>query len=437
MTEHPITDRLMLENIDCVLRIADQLDRLRENAQSRLISTQVRDRGYFLPAEEDEVLANWGSYQHARAALHEVISSVAHQDLNPKRLDLSHFLVGYSAAILLVQAARFLRHYLSDEPAIRSKLNESQPTLQIAEDTFEKIQRSLTSPSNAIKIRQARDFYENNQIAIHEHLQQIPQLQPIGELIRDRCESMDVSTTRYLKSRLQDRGQQISAAILQKGLVKAIYTIQELGAVAIGSLSTAPMHQPALPSAVADQMRETIRKGDVLVTRKENALTNYFLPGFWPHAAFSIGQERVIESLKDGVKNRSLDSVFQNDGMIILRPKLSAAEVDKAVEKAQTHVGKPYDFDFDFTRSDRMVCTEVVYRSFSGIGDVKFELTKRAGRHTLSAEDLLRMAMNESCFEITAGFHPKASETLLGGPETKALLNKTVGQKMVDWTGTL
>ena len=43
---------------------------------------------------------------------------------------------------------------------------------------------------------------------------------------------------------------------------------------------------------------EVCRPGDVLVVRKEYAATNYFLPGYWPHAALVIGSalgRRIIE----------------------------------------------------------------------------------------------------------------------------------------------
>ncbi len=426
-------DLITEDDLDAVLQIASQLDSLRHTAEQSLISTTVRDRGYFLPAEEDKVLANWGSYQQARAALHEVIESVTRSDKDPKRVKLDNFLIGFAAGTLLVEAARFLRHYLADEPAIRSKLNEAQPNLEINRDSFEKIQRSLTDPSNALRIREARDFYEMHQPEITELIEERPRLSPINELIQQRRAVLDVSTTRYVKNRLRDRKKQITDAVLQKGLARAIYAIQQLGAVAIGSLSTSPTHQPALPAAIAKQMASTIQRGDILVTRKESALTNYFLPGFWPHAAFSVGEGRVVESLKDGVKNRSLESTFQNDAMIVIRPLLDPSEIDLAIDRASKHIGKPYDFDFDFTRSDRMVCTEVVYRSFSGIGDMEFELTKRAGRHTLSAEDLLAMALDGAKFEIVAGFHPMAGAKLLNSQEATQFVRDTIGQKLPDF----
>jgi hypothetical protein len=163
-----------------------------------------------------------------------------------------------------------------------------------------------------------------------------------------------------------------------------------------------------------------------LVTRKDNALTNYFLPGFWPHAAFYIGDQHVIESLKDGVRERTMESPFGNDAVAVIRPCVAADVIAAAIARARTHVGKPYDFDFDFTRGDRLVCTEVVYRSFEGIAGLSFRLTRRAGRETLSAEDLLALAMDHDQFEPVALFCPKYGDQLLVGAAMARVLQETV-----------
>jgi hypothetical protein len=210
-----------------------------------------------------------------------------------------------------------------------------------------------------------------------------------------------------------------------------------------------------LPPAVVAELREVLRPGDVLITRKEHALTNYFLPGYWPHAALFLGHQqqmeqlgicghanvaprwrrllggdateprRVLEAMKDGVLIRSLASPCGVDAICVLRPQLAEPEIAEALTRGLFHEGKSYDFDFDFSRSDRLVCTEVVYRSYDGVGGVQFQLTRRAGRMTLAAEDLIQMALDDNVFRPFAAFCPQHSQKLLTGKSAAELMRKT------------
>ena len=60
---------------------------------------------------------------------------------------------------------------------------------------------------------------------------------------------------------------------------------------------------------------------------------------------------------------------------------------------------------FDFATSDRLVCTEVIYRSYHGVGDIEFILSSMAGRNCLSAEGFLNQAISGKWFDpiITFG----------------------------------
>ena len=78
--------------------------------------------------------------------------------------------------------------------------------------------------------------------------------------------------------------------------------------------------------------------------------------------------------------------------------------IRQAIERALQHEGKLYNFDFDFFSSDRIVCTEVVYRAYDGLEDLRFPLSERAGRKTLSAEDLLDFALDTESFTPAAIF---------------------------------
>jgi len=177
-------------------------------------------------------------------------------------------------------------------------------------------------------------------------------------------------------------------------------------------LYTRPGHHPQLPDAVAKQVCQLIEPGDVLICRKEYAVTNYFLPGYWKHAALYLGTPSQLQQL----------GIAEHENV---RPRLAAEQVAEALARGLFHEGRPYDFDFDFTRGDRLVCTEVVYRSYDGIGNMGFELTSRAGRLTLSAEDLVEMAVAGRHFDPLAVFSPVHCPQLAVGNETEPVLKLT------------
>jgi hypothetical protein len=183
---------------------------------------------------------------------------------------------------------------------------------------------------------------------------------------------------------------------------------------------------------VLSSIAEFLQPGDVIVTRHAKALTNLFIPGFWPHAALYIGTQEqhestnidtaltikqlwvddvcVLEARKDGVRLRPLSDTLAVDTFVVLRPNLGPDSIRQAIERALLHQGKMYNFDFDFFSSDRIVCTEVIYRAYDGLEDLRFRLSERAGRKTLSAEDLLDFALDTEAFTPVAIFGVKDCE---------------------------
>jgi uncharacterized protein YycO len=183
---------------------------------------------------------------------------------------------------------------------------------------------------------------------------------------------------------------------------------------------------------VLSSIAEFLQPGDVIVTRHAKALTNLFIPGFWPHAALYIGTQAqhestnietdlnikqlwvddicVLEARKDGVRLRPLSDTLSVDTFVVLRPNLGPDSICQAIQRALLHQGKMYNFDFDFFSSDRIVCTELVYRAYDGLEDIRFPLNERAGRKTLSAEDLLDFALDTEAFTPVAIFGVEGCE---------------------------
>lgn len=167
----------------------------------------------------------------------------------------------------------------------------------------------------------------------------------------------------------------------------------------------------------------------MIVTRRHDRFTNLFLPGFWPHALLYLGSRSpdrsrdVLEARKDGVRLRTLADALDVDAAAVVRPRLGGEAIEAALQRALQHEGKLYDFDFDFFTSDRLVCTELVYRTYDGAGEVNFELTERAGKPTLSAEDILATALRGEGFDVHAVLGVRGARGLVleEGPAREAL----------------
>ena len=271
-----------------------------------------------------------------------------------------------------------------------------------------------------------------------------------------------------LKTRLEVRWEELAAARLRSRvgslrtriqrdlLFRAMYGLQRAVSQFLSEKYLQWGHRPALPAQVADQLRAQLLPGDVLITRKEFASDELLPAGVLAprglvrrpgigHGTVAAGgrvqlsvlairlpgvrpreEGRVLEALKDGVQLRSITTPLTCDAIALLRPRLSRPEIRSGLARGFRFVGRPYDFDFDFSRSDRMVCTEVVYRSYEGLGGLQFSLVRRAGRLTLAAEDLMRMALGHHGFEIVGAFAPRFTTQCLWAAEAERVLQETL-----------
>ena len=170
-------------------------------------------------------------------------------------------------------------------------------------------------------------------------------------------------------------------------------------------------------------LRPRLQPGDVLLVRDDSRLTAAILPGFWTHAALFLGGRPdlevlglnshphvvrhwheipencgplglVIEALFPCVQLNPVEKCLRVDHFVVLRPTLPASDIASAIGEALGHLGKPYDFEFDFNNSSRIVCTELVYRSYHNRGAMTFSLTKRLGRFTLTGDDIIAHALD-------------------------------------------
>ncbi len=427
-----------VKGVNTLLSLDAHFDQLKKQSLDLKTRVDARQRGYFKPEEEEDTARLFISYVQARNAL---LESVLEGYQSGETQKSPHaFVLCLGGAMLLVDAAVFLKETFGDHPVIRAKLNEANPTFGIPSGTYDQIQKSLTDPANNWHLLQARNHFDQVR---KELLAKAPECQPVIHRIDELSKRLKKSLKTYLKERLEVRRSELAKGLGTNLFGSLIYDVQKSFASMMATLSTKPGHQPGLPKEVDKELRQLLHPGDVLLTRKEFVFTNYFLPGYWPHGSLHLGSmdtleelglarqdnfrkyeeqlrkldsndpSRALEALKDGVHLRTLRSPLGADSIVVIRPELKSCHLVEAIDRVLQHAGKPYDFDFDFTRSDRMVCTEVIYRAYDGVGDLRFQLTKRAGRMTLSAMDLIHMALQGKHFKVVAAFIPKDNPKLL------------------------
>lgn len=322
------------------------------------------------------------------------------------------FLIGYTAACLIVSLDRLLLEEVAVGSMTQRKLNEGDEPHRIPRKQYTEIFESFTNPTKARMMDRAMRFARRHRRVL-DAMREDPVVGDLANELPRRERALDPSRRRYL-ALLADF---VVHTFRRRGASARQQTV--FAALEAGGRLASELRDHWTPPRITDELRGRIagllRPGDVLITRHDRAFTNLFLPGYWPHAALYVGSESdrramqvtldadraarwsgdrsVLEALKDGVLFRPLESTLAVDSVAVIRPRLERQQIAHAIERASQHEGKLYNFDFDFFRSDRLVCTEVVYRAYDGVGGIDIPVRERSGRPTISAEDLLELAV--------------------------------------------
>jgi hypothetical protein len=463
------------EQLAAAARTVVQLDEFLQELKHQALATfnpdVLSERGYVTPTDELTIRHLQLSYWKTRNALYELVCDVWRDIERLDRATPQQFLVALAAAALMVDAARFLRETFHRITVIRRKLDEPDIVYGIPPRMYDEVQQSLTSPYHAWHLWHATRYYDK----LHDKFREaaaLQGLQPLVTIIDRLRERLRPPLRIYVRTRLRVRGRRAVRQIGRDVLGRGVYALQEALSRGVARVSVRPGHAPGLPRDIRAQVVQLLRPGDVLVVRKEYAATNYFLPGYWPHAALYLGTADdlqswgladhehlasrldqlsvanpttavlqpndvhawssqphpcVLEAMKDGVRIRSVNSALNSDSVVVIRPRLEASHVARAIAHGLMHEGKPYDFDFDFCHSQRLVCTEVVYRAYEGVGGIQFDLRRHLGRFALSADDILRLALSGEHFELAAVYLPRRSPVVETGPAAAAIVRHVEG----------
>ncbi len=409
----------MLEGDEALLRqVLPTIPAGQEEAKQLARDFASRQRSWYAQTDNDALRQMLRRYVTLRTALVRMVWRYQKSDqVADARLRARTFLCAYTAGTALAAASLDFVDTFHDSAEAVKKLNEAEPSWDIPPGVFDTVRRSLCSATNRHALEMAAENYDALSFS--------------GFGLPDACTDFH-NSIRECRGRLRAADSRLTAERLRQPLRDArdegkelIYGVQSLVSIWMGDTK---LREPGKPLISHDQVKELsakLKPGDIFLERRNWYVSNAFLPGYWPHAALYVGTPDdlralglhhdprvqahwdrylrhdarghacvVLESISEGVTFTSLEhSIGEADSVALLRPRLEPDQIREAIAKAFSHAGKPYDFEFDFFSSDKLVCTELVYRAYDGV--IHFPLQNIMGTRTLPAIEFVRKYSTE------------------------------------------
>ena len=416
-------ERELRRHASGVLLAARQLDRMQEQMAILREGFIQGDLDFLDQEAQDEIHSLLAVYLDLRLTLLKTVwlylgdKTVADVTTDDP-LEARAFLTAYAAAVLLVEKAWRIYSTFRDDATARRQLDLGDLAWGIPPGVFRNIESSLSNETVMAELRTAvRRFEFDRQGG------RLPQGAPSSDLA-DRVELarpaldavFDDIGGRKLRRAFRELDRQLRAPV--GALTPAVSML-----ISRLRFTRRPPHRGLISLEQLRELKAQLRPGDILVERRNWFVSNSLLPGFWPHAALYLGSYEelvelgvamdpraaphmlefqgqnelgddfaVLEAIGEGVIFTSLEqSVGEADAVVILRPNLSREDLSDALGRALSHRGKEYDFDFDFATTDRLVCTELIYRAYNGIGILEIPLRTILGKERIAASDYVRM----------------------------------------------
>jgi len=405
-----------------------------------------RKRGYFTASESDELEYLLFRFLALHTALWDLSNSYGGVNASFPSDELgtkAHVLV-LNAGLLLAYHTSFLVAEFIDDPIAIAKMNEAFFRSEIPPDTYRRMHQTVTDPRRAHALAAAERLYSKEMADPQSGLSRLADEDPVYRELIEQIPVLQAGADQHMQTVAKSDPHVLGAL----GNEVAHSKIAELKHGASEKLGDARSATRALlfkdvsrlksPTAnlikfSADkkgQVYALLEPGDIILTYTAGYISDVFIPGRFKHGITFVGtpaqrqQARItpgalpdadryepkrlaahlqyaslpngksadmIEAVAEGVIFNNLAHVMDThiNRMLVLRPRLSERERARFVVGIFSYLGDGYDFRFDFADASKQVCTEVIYRALNNQGDIDFALTKRAGRETLSADDIV------------------------------------------------
>jgi hypothetical protein len=419
--------RVATANAAILRSIAPGVDDLARRASETAgrIAAAGRKEGYLSPSEAEELRLLACAYMQQTRVLTRVADD--HEDFAaiddlPARARTMGVAARLLAGLLQQDLSRAFVAAFDDQKLAREQLDRPLERDHVPPRLFRRIREASRSLRARVALREAIERFQAAEV------QRLVLEEPEGGDLRwlgkriYAAPSYEELRRDEEVSRIVARGpQKVEVAVSEAAeeAERALYPAQIFVSTLIGDAVTSTRGPRIGTDLIERTRRGIVRPGDVLLERCDFYLSNAFLPGWWGHAALFVGDradlERLavagdaavqphlaslesghdlIEAVSDGVVLSSLAHLMKADHIAVLRPRYRDEEARRrAICRAFTHLGKPYDFKFDFESDDVLVCSELCWRSLEGVIDAP--LVKRFGRFTLTPDDLAGLALGE------------------------------------------
>ncbi|MBT3216444.1 MAG: hypothetical protein HN647_08195 [Candidatus Marinimicrobia bacterium] len=420
-------------------------DMFREMFEQKNASSR-QEKGYISNIEHDQIENLLFRFLICRRSLWEIINKYRAYNTftDDPEANMKAFVIGYSAALTLYRYSGILVTTYMDDDQIVNKLNESYYRVKIPEGTFSKIFDSLTNPKNLEDLDVARELFiqelhtsETPLNALLSNPEFSPMLDELENLhethikLRDKILNHYVFLTPELTNQLRHSEIQKNVETLIDDLGSRFQAIKATVFTGVGDLKSPTSQSIQFSEGQKLELHSLLKPGDIILTYSEGYMSNIFLPGTFKHGIIYTGKRNewktiqldemnlpahqstminenddMIEAVSEGVVSSSMYNILDRhiNRMVVFRPLEDLNQIRMALQSTHSFLGNSYDFEFDFNDASFQVCTELIYRAYNGKGNIQFNLTKRAGVMTLSADDVCRYALesDEMVFIVLA-----------------------------------
>ena len=415
----PEAEQTLPADLQTLREIVAALNQLEERLGSSPIPKAVTGRGYFTPDEDDLVRQGVLLYRNCRLTAYGII--LRYRDyaaVEPPACRLRCFLAAFGAALVLYAKSLRIIAFAEHVPMLRAKINEADIKYDMEAGFFDDVLIGYSRLCNYRSMLQADAFWRAHRREAHALASEAGgDWAWLLDLISHQRPAVRTRLLHVLWQRLRHDRRTFFKTILSP-FRQARHGLESLLSDRLADTQITGQPTRAITTATLKDLRPHLQPGDVLLVRDDSRLTSALLPGFWTHAAMFLGGRSeletlglnlhphvvrhwreipensgdlglVIEAVAPRVQITPLEKCLRADHLMVLRPVLSSDDLASAVGEAVGQLGKPYDFEFDFNSTSRIVCTELVYRSYHNRGNMSFSLIKRLGRFTLTGDDIV------------------------------------------------